>query len=88
MNSLLEIFETRVLVEVSHMPIVPIAPQVMLVVVTTTTSNNGLGQKMRQLVELMKNLNLNMLGKVGNNGRHAKLANPSSGEGHPKNGGG
>ena len=41
---------------------------------------------MRQMVDLMKDLSLNMLGNVGNNRGRARFANQPGGEGQPKNG--
>ncbi|RYA73815.1 hypothetical protein DD595_24815, partial [Enterobacter cloacae complex sp. 4DZ3-17B2] len=74
---------------VHHEPVVPVTTQVMPAVVTTAVQDDGLRQDMRQMVDLMKNLSLNMLGQVGNNrgrGRFANQPNQSGGEERPRNG--
>ena len=43
---------------------------------------------MRQMVDLMKDLSLNMLGNAGNNRGRARFANQPGGEGQSKNGAG
>ena len=55
-------------------------------VVTTTAQDDGLRQDMRQVVDLMKNLSLNMLGNAGNNRGRGRFANQPRGEGQTKNG--
>lgn len=64
----------------------PVATQVMPAMVTTVTQDDGLRQDMRQVVDLMKYLSLNMLGNVGNNQGLARFANQPGGEGQPRNG--
>ena len=71
---------------VHHEPMVPVTPQVVPAVVTTAVQDDGLRQDMRQMVDLMKNLSLNMLGNVGNNRGRVRFANQQGGEEKPKNG--
>ena len=44
-----------------------VAARVVPPVVTTIMQDDGLRQDMRQMVDLMKDLGLNMLGNAGNN---------------------
>ncbi|MCO5548055.1 hypothetical protein L7F22_001511 [Adiantum nelumboides] len=53
--------------EVHPVPLIPVAPQVVPAVVNATVPDDGLRQEMRQVVDLMKNLNLNLLSNVGHN---------------------
>ena len=46
---------------------VPITPLVVPKVVTTTMPDDGLRQDMKEVVDLMKNLSLNLLSNAGNN---------------------
>ena len=78
----------RTLPEVHQVIVVPITPQVVPPVVTTIVQGDGLRQDMRQMVDLMKDLSLNMLGNAGNNGGRARFANQPGGEGQSKNGAG
>ena len=73
---------------VHHEPMVPITPQVMPAVVTIAVQDDGLRQDMRQMVDLMKNLSLNMLGNVGNNRGRVRFANQPGDEEKPRNGAG
>ena len=49
-------------------------------------TDNGLRQEMRQVVDLMKNLSLNLLSNVGNQG-HGRSSNQPNGNGGQGNGG-
>ncbi|RYA83941.1 hypothetical protein DD594_26725, partial [Enterobacter cloacae complex sp. 4DZ1-17B1] len=60
----------------------------MPAVVTTAVQDDGLRQDMRQVVDLMKNLSLNMLGQVGINRGRGRFANQPGGEERPRNGAG
>ena len=62
-----ESMQSRVPEEVHPVNVVPIATQVVPPVVTTIVQDDGLRQDMRQMVDLMKDLSLNMLGNAGNN---------------------
>ena len=76
----------RTLQEVHHVPVAAITPQVVPPVVTTIVQDDGLRQDMRQMVDLMKDLSLNMLGNAGNNRGRGRFANQPGGEGQPKSG--
>ena len=73
---------------VHHEPMVPVTPQLVPAVVTTAVQDDGLRQDMRQMVDLMKNLSLNMLGNVGNNRGRVRFANQPGDEERPRNGAG
>ena len=62
-----ESMQSRVPEEVHPVNVVPVATQVVPPVVTTIVQDDGLRQDMRQMVDLMKDLSLNMLGNAGNN---------------------
>ncbi|MCO5601450.1 hypothetical protein L7F22_055573 [Adiantum nelumboides] len=59
--------------------------KVMPTVVTTIVQDDGLRQDMRQVVDLIKNLSLNMIGNVGNNQVQGKFANQPRTEERPRN---
>ena len=83
MSSLLGVSETnqidsmqnRVPKEAHRAIVAPIATQVVPAMVTIVTQDDGLRKDMRQVVDLMKNISLNMLGNVGNNRGCARFAN-------------
>ncbi|MCO5596443.1 hypothetical protein L7F22_050506 [Adiantum nelumboides] len=62
-----------------------IQTKVMPTVVTTIVQDDGLRQDMRQVVDLIKYLSLNMLGNVGNNRVQGKFANQPRTEERPRN---
>ena len=78
--------QSRVPEEAHPAHVVPVVTQVVPAVVTTTAQDDGLRQDMRQVVDLMKNLSLNMLGNAGNNRGRGRFANQPRGEGQTKNG--
>ena len=53
--------------------------------VNTTVPDDGLRQEMRQVVDLMKNLSLNLLGNVGNNRGYGRQSNQSNNDGGQNN---
>ena len=72
-----------------HAHMVPVATQVMLAIVTTLVLDDGLKQEMRQVVDLMKNLSLNLLSNARNaqgHGRQANQFNGDNGQGKTGNG--
>ena len=63
-----ESMQSRVPEDVHPVNVVLVASQaVPPVVITTIVQDDGLRQDMRQMVDLMKDLSLNMLGNAGNN---------------------
>ena len=58
--------QNRVPEKVHPVNVVPVATQVVPAMVTTAAQDDGLRQDMRQVVDLMKNLSLKILGNVGN----------------------
>ena len=62
--------------------VIPITPQLdPAAVMSTTIPDDGLRQDMKQVVDLMKNLSLNLLSNVGNAQGHGRQGNQSNGEG-------
>ena len=79
----------RTLPEVHHVPVVPVTPQIVPAVVNATTVlDDGLRQEMRQVVDLFKDLSLNLLNDAKNGRGRERNENHAKGEGQPRNGGG
>ena len=53
--------------EVQHATMVPVPPPVMPTIVAAATPHDGLQKDMREVVDLMKNLSLNLLSNTGAN---------------------
>ena len=53
--------------EVQHATLVLVAPQVLPAVVAVVVPDDGLRKEMREVVDLMKNLSLNLLSNTGAN---------------------
>ena len=53
--------------DVQHATMVSTPPPVMLAVVATAVLDDGLQKDMREVVDLMKNLSLNLLSNTGSN---------------------
>ena len=79
----------RTLPEVHQVPVVPVTPQIVPAVVNATTVlDDGLRQEMRQVVDLFKDLSLNLLNDARNGRGCERNENPAKGDGQPRNGGG
>ena len=79
----------RTLPKVHQVPVVPVTPQIVPAVVNATTVlDNGLRQEMRQVVDLFKDLSLNLLNDAKNGRGRERNENHAKGDGQPRNGGG
>lgn len=75
----------RVTVEAPQAVAIPMISQAIPVVGTTTAVDEGLKQEMRQVVDLMKNLSLNLLNNGGNIRGPARPPNQPNGSGQGNN---
>ena len=64
----------------------PVVQPVVPIMAARVVADDGLQQEMRQVVDLMKNLSLNLLSNVGNQGR-GRSSNQPNGNGGQGNGG-
>ena len=82
--------ESQVLEEIHHVhAVAPVAPTVVPVVPTASVQDDGLRQEVRQVVDLMNNISINLLSNVGNAQGHGRQSNqPSGNNGQNQNGGG
>ena len=80
--------DTRVPEEVHHHvhAVAPIVPPIVPLVPTAPVQDDGLRQEVRQVVDLMKNLSLNLLGSAQGRGR--QYNQPANDGGQGRNGSG
>ena len=64
---------------------IPVIPQAVLAVVMTMATDEGLKQEMRQVVDPMKNLSLNLMSVVGGNCSYGRQSNQPSGGNNGQN---
>ena len=80
--------DTQVPEEVHHHvhAVAPIVPPIVPIVPTTPVQDDGLRQEVRQVVDLMKNLSLNLLGSAQGRGRQYNQPANDGGQGRNGNG--
>ena len=66
--------------EVQHATVVSVPPPVMSAMVAAAVPDDGLRKDMREVVDLMKNLSLNLLGNTGANRGPRKPFNQATGD--------
>ena len=66
--------------DVQHATVVLVPPPVMPAVVAAAVPDDGLQKDMREVVDLMKNLSLNLLGNAGANRGQRKPFNQATGD--------